>query len=168
MSSHADERHPLSLVLSRKWRQSGQWHFPKWDIVVVLPQHTTSNSDGLDCRHVHTGEDGEHFLWSGLWLEFFRDSLQSYYQNLTGMQPSLFVLCHDDDVNTGLVPITISANHADAEGHMESDGIVLSTPLVTPFSGWVADYVLRNQSILDQQLQAQQHEKKGKGKQRHV
>lgn len=166
MNPHADVRYPVSLVLSRKWQQSGQWQFPKWDIEVILPYHTTPATQVLDCRHVHTGEDGEHYLWSGMWLEFFRDSLQGYYQNLTGTQPSLFVLCHDDDVKTGLTPSVVSANHADAEGHMESDGTVLSTPLFVPFLNWVADYVLQNQTLLDQQIEAQRQEKKGKH--RHV
>lgn len=166
MNPHADVRYPISLVLSRKWQLSGQWHFPHWEVVVVLPQHTTPNSNSLDCRHVHTGEDGEHYLWSGLWLEFFRDGLQGYYQNLTGSQPALFVLCHDEDTETGLAPITVSANHADAEAHMESDGVVLTTPLVAPFSSWLAEYILDKQSILDQQLQEQHQDKKGKH--RHV
>ena len=166
MSSHADVRYPVSLVLSRQWQQSGQWQYPKWEVVVLLPQHTTPNADAPDVRHIHTGEDGEHYLWSGLWLELFRDGLQGYYQNITGMQPSLFVLCHDDDAKTGLAPTTISANHADAEAHMESDGIVLTTPLVLPFSTWLAEYILDKQLILDQQLEEQRHDKKGK--RRHV
>ena len=82
------------------------------------------------------------------------------------MQPSLFVLCHDDDAKTGLAPAIVSANHADAEGHMESDGIVLSTPLLAPFSSWVAEYILTNQTLLDKQIQEQQRERKGK--RRHV
>lgn len=132
----------------------------------MLPYHTSTNAQALDSRLIYTGEDGEHFLWSGLWLEFFRDSLQGYYLNLTGRQPSLFVLCYDDDTKTGLAPIMVSANHADAEDHMEIDGIVLSTPLIVPFSNWVADYILDNQVLLDHQLQA--HQRKPKGKHRHV
>jgi hypothetical protein len=166
MNVHADVRYPISLVLSRQWLQSGQWRFPRWEVVVVLPQHTTPDTNGLDVRHVHTGEDGEHYLWSGLWLELFRDGLQGYYQNLTAIQPSLFVLCHDGDSKTGLAPVSVSANHADAEDHMESDGIVLTTPLVLPFSSWVAEYILDKRSILDQQLADERQSKKGK--RRHV
>jgi len=162
MNPHADTRYPVSLVLSRNWQQSGQWQFPKWDVVVVLPYHTTPEAQAVNCRHVHTGEDGEHFLWSGLWLEFFRDGLQGYYQNLSGKQPSLFVLCHEDDARTGMAPAVISANHADAEGHMESDGIVLSTPLLAPFSTWVAEYILHHQTELDRQIESQGRNKKGK------
>lgn len=161
MNSQADVRYPVSIVMSRKWHRSGQWHFPKWDIVAILPYHTTPNTNGVNCRHVHKGDDGEHFLWSGLWLEFFRDSLQGYYLNLAGMQPSLFVLCYDNDTETGLAPLIVSANHADAENHMEIDGIVLSTPLLVPFSTWLANYILDNQTILDRQLQEQQHKPKG-------
>jgi hypothetical protein len=162
MNSQADVRYPVSLVLSRKWQQTGQWRFPKWEIVVVLPFHANPNTNAPDYRHVHTEQDGEHILWSGLWLEFFRDGLQGYYENLTGVQPSLFVLCHDDDSAAGLRPIVVSANHADAEGHMEIDGMVLTTPLLVPYSTWMADYILQNQTLLDRQLEAQQRAPKGK------
>jgi hypothetical protein len=166
MNTHAELRYPVSLILSCHWQRTAQWRYQQWQIVALLPQHTTPDSYTVSRRRVHTGEAGEHFLFSGLWLEFFRDGLQAYYQNLTGAKPSLFVLCHDDASSSQLTPIAISASHADAEGHMESDGIVLNTPLVAPYSTWLADYVLNNQLILDQQLHNQRQDKKGK--RRHV
>jgi Protein of unknown function (DUF3305) len=166
MNPHAERCYPLSLVLSRKWLQSAQWRYQHWDVVAILPQASSASADMDEYRRVHIENDSEHFLYSGLSLELFRDGLQAYYQNITGAQPSLFVLCHDDETYGGITPVSVSANHADAEGHLESDGIVLSTPLRAPFSGWLADYVLKNQNLLDQQLQDLRHDKKGK--RRHV
>lgn len=164
MNPHADESHPLSVILHRLWRQHGQWRYPQWQVSGLMAQHAVM-ADGLPTYHSMEAEDGgELYVWSGLSLDFFRDSLQSYYQNLTGVQPSLFVLCHDDAPQTGLAPVSVSADWADAEAHMETDGIVLSTALIVPFSNWLADYVLRNQSLLDRQIQQQSHGKKGKGK----
>lgn len=166
MNSNADARYPVALLLGRTLKQSGRWQFPRWQVLGVLPYHVSPDSDALHCRQVHAGARDDHFLWSGLWLEFFRDGLQGYYQNITGMHPSLFVLCHSDDTGNSLNPISISANHADAEAHMESDGIVLETPLIAPFSNWLADYVLVNQSVFERQLAELHHVKKGK--RRHV
>ncbi len=166
MNPHADVSYPLSIVMSRQWRQYGKWRLPHWELVALLPQPGASESATVSYRRVQTEHGDEHFVWSGLWLDLFRDGLQSYYQNLIGKQPSLFVLCRDDDVETGMAPVTISANFADAEAHMETDGVVLSTPLVAPFSNRLAEYILKNQSVLNQQMQDYKSGKKGK--RRHV
>lgn len=166
MNPTADSSYPVSLILGRTWRQSGRWRYPNWQVLGVLPYHTSPYSGKLHCRHAYSGENSEHFLWSGFWLEFFRDGLPGYYQNLTGKHPSLFVLCHSGDSDDYLSPVSISANHADAEAHLESDGIVLETPLIAPFSNWVADYVLANQSLFERQLAEFRQAKKGK--RRHV
>jgi len=164
MNPHADVSYPVSIVMQREYRQYGQWQLPHWDLVALLPQHT---GDGSQRRQPLQGEQDEgHVIWSGFWLELFRDGLQSYYQNLMGKQPSLFVLCRDDDEDTDLAPTMISANFADAEAHMETDGIVLSTPLVAPFSNWLAEYILSQQPALEKQLQDHKHGKKDK--RRHV
>lgn len=163
MNPHADVSYPVSIVMRREYRQYGQWQLPHWDLVELMPQHTTA---GMDKAQPLPGEADDQMIWSGFWLDLFRDGLQSYYQNLMGKQPSLFVLCRDDDVDTGLAPTMVSANFADAEAHMETDGIVLSTPLAEPFSNWLAEYILNNQPVLERQLQ--EHKGGKKGKRRHV
>jgi hypothetical protein len=166
MNPYADASYPVSVVLSRRWRQQGQWQFPYWDIVELLPRHTQAQSNDREYARVQTDKEDEQYVWSDMWLDLFRDGLQSYYQNLTGKRPSLFVLCRDDHPETGVAPVTISANFADAEAHMETDGIVLSTPLIAPFSKWLADFVLQNQPALNRQVQ--EHKGGKKGKRRHV
>lgn len=166
MHPHADVSYPVTLILSRQWRQYGQWRLPYWDVAGLLPQPRDAKPGSVTWRRVEAEQDEEHLLWSGLWLDLFRDGLQSYYQNLTAGQPCLFILCRDDDPETGMAPTSVSANLADAEAHMETDGIVLTTPLIEPFSNWLAQYVLNNQNALEQQLRAHKHTKKGK--RRHV
>lgn len=168
MNPHADEHFPVSVVLSRRWREHGQWRFPHWDIVAVMAEHRVPVSHPVEPTfHREAQEDGsEHFIWTGLWLELFRDSLQAYYQNLTAQQPTLVVLCRDDHEETGVAPVAVSANFADAEAHMETDGVVLATLMDAPFSKWLAEYVLKHQDYLNQQMQ--EHKKGKKGKKRHV
>lgn len=166
MSTQADIRYPVSLILGRSWQYNGHWKFPRWEVVATLPYQTSPGSDGICCHDITRDKSSDNFLWSGLWFELFRDGLQGYYQNLTGQYPSLFILCHSDDSGNELNPIAISGNHADAEAHMESDGIVLETPLISPFSGWLADYILENQAIFEQQLADSQ--RSGKGNRSHV
>jgi len=166
MNPHADASYPVSVVLSRHMLHKGQWQFPSWEIVELLPRHTPPQEDGQDYARIQNDKGEEQFIWSDMWLDLFRDGLQSYYQNLTGKHPSVFVLCRDDHPETGMAPVSVSANFADAEAHMETDGMVLSTPLIPPFSKWLADYVLHNESVLNRQVQ--EHKGGKKGKRRHV
>lgn len=168
MNPHADEHFPVSVVLKRHWRQHGQWRFPQWDVVSVVAETRVPVSQAPEPAYQRRQDEREdaYFEWSNLWLELFRDGLQAYYQNLMGQKPSLFILCRDDHEHTGVAPVAISANFADAEAHMETDGVVLDTPLEAPFSKWIADYVLNNQHALDRQMQ--DHKAGKKGKKRHV
>jgi len=153
-------QYPVALLLNRHWLQTGQWRHPSWTIVSVLPACGEDALVSPACTRIHSAEHDQDFLWHGLWLELSRNGLQGYYENLTGSNPSLFVLCHELDEEPGLAPISISASHADAEAHMESDGTVLVSPLNAPFAGWLANFVLQNRSIFEHQLDRIQHGKK--------
>lgn len=171
------ERHyPVTVVLHKIWRQHRQWRYPDWLVSgVIAADHSAQQvvnsghagviGDGkgsvpADYRK-HTDQNGdEHFVWQGLRFSLYRDGLTSYFLNLHGSRPSLFVLCRDDNENTGLEPITVSADFSDAEAHMETEGTVLTTPLVTPFDVWIADYILQNKPHLEKQGQQRKKHKR--------
>jgi len=158
----ADIRYPVTLLLNRSWLQTGQWRHSGWSVISVLPATNGDVASPASYTQVHAAERDQDFLWRGMWLELFRDGLQAYYENLTGSRPSLFVLCHEQDEEPGLAPVSITASLADAEAHMESDGTVLATPLRDPFAGWLANFVLKNRAVFDHQLDSLQRTKKGR------
>lgn len=158
----ADKIFPVRLLLNRDNLHLGPWHYPQWSVISVLPDDSVEELSHPRCHEVHSHRNNQKYLWSGLYLELFRDELNAYYQNLTGAHPSLFILCDETDNTPGLMPVCITANHGDAEAHMESDGTVLATPLEAPYLGWLADFILKNQSLFESQLNEMQHEKKGK------
>jgi hypothetical protein len=148
MEEHGEFTHPVTLVLARRWRLQQRWRYPDWHLVAVLPG---SGGDAGGCQVLQTGQDEEHFIWSAYSLRLYQDSLPAYYDNLTGSQPMLFVLCHEDPLR-GLLPVTVTADHSEAEAHMETGDTVLSAPLQPPLSGWVARYILEHQDYLSEKV----------------
>ena len=148
MAGHNEFTHPVRLVLLRSWRRQQRWRYADWRLVAVLPG---SGGEADGCRVLETGQDEEHFIWSGCSLRLFRDGLPAYYENLTGRLPMLFVLCHENPRH-GLVPVTVTADHSEAEAHMETGDTVLSMPLQPPLSRWVAEYILEHQDYLTEKI----------------
>ncbi len=85
---------------------------------------------GRDARGTSIRSDAgeEHFLWGGLRLDLFRDAAESYWANLTGSQPSLFILCSEDEQGV-MVPRVVTADHDEACSGVEVNDRVFSAPI---------------------------------------
>jgi hypothetical protein len=158
MTVHNEFTHPVTLVLQRHMRRQQRWRYPDWRLVAVLPG---SGAEAGGCRVLRTGPDEEHYVWSGYSLRLYRDGLPAYYENLTGGQPMLFVLCHEDPRH-GLLPVTVTADHSEAEAHMETGDTALSMPLQPPLSQWVAHYILEHQDYLTEKVRTPQRKRSRK------
>ncbi len=77
---------------------------------------------------IHGDADEAHFLWGGLRLDLYRDAAESYWVNLTGSQPSLFVLCTEQE-DAGLVPQLVTADQNEACSGVEGDDRVFAAPI---------------------------------------
>ena len=177
-TSNMLERHyPVTVVVNKVWRQHRQWRYPDWVVSGVIPEghlsedlhldssshfaNDSENKPQTDYRKFSEESGSEHFIWPGLQFSLYRDGLTSYFHNLNSEQPCLFILCRDDNDQTGLEPFAVSADFSDAEAHMETEGAVLTTPLVPPFDKWIADYVLQNKVHLEKQAQqSKKHKRK--------
>jgi hypothetical protein len=160
------ERHyPVTVVIDRIWREHRQWSYQDWVVSGVIPEEPHNDEENVPVSQVQRFADdsgAEHYIWKGMQLSLYRDGLTSYFHNLQSEQPFLFVLCRDDDEQKGLVPVAVSANFADAEAHMETEGTVLTTPLCHPFDKYLADYVLHNKMYLEKQARQSGKRKRNK------
>jgi hypothetical protein len=77
---------------------------------------------------IHADENEEHFLWGGFRLELYRDATASYWANLTGTSPSLFVLC-DEQESGELLPKMVTADQEEASAGVEVNEKVFSVPI---------------------------------------
>ena len=117
---------PVAVVMSRRMVERGRWRVPSWDVAgVVAGAQVDASARGTP---IAGNGDEEQFLWGGLRLELYRDAVRSYWANLTGTQPSLFVLCHDDGAGT-LVPKMVTADQDEASAGVEVDERVFSAQI---------------------------------------
>lgn len=165
MTDALERHYAVTVVMKKVWRLHRQWRYPSWQVSGVLPADCSGsdynsqdartglgeNADQQDTRQLTDDDGNEHFIWSDLPFSLYRDGLTSYFQNLSSPQPYLFVLCREDSDKSALEPFLVSADFADAEAHMETEGTVLTAPLNAPFNTWIADYVLQNKTYLEKQ-----------------
>lgn len=118
---------PVAVVLGRRMVAGRGWKVPHWRVVGVV---SGAQLPGPDTRGVpvHSAEDEEHFLWGGLRLDLYRDAAESYWVNLTGAQPSLFVLCSEQEGGQ-LVPALVTADQNEACSGVEGDERVFAASI---------------------------------------
>ena len=118
---------PVAVVMARKTVTGKGWQVPSWRVVGVV---SGAELAGREARgmSIRSGGGEEHFLWGGLHLELFRDAAESYWANLTGSQPSLFVLCTEEDQGR-LVPKAVTADQDEACSGVEVSDRVFSAPI---------------------------------------
>ncbi|HKK14784.1 MAG TPA: DUF3305 domain-containing protein [Gammaproteobacteria bacterium] len=131
---------PVSLVLQcRRIARSG-WSVPHWELlgVVAGEQAGTEAEAG---RVVRDGDGCRRYLWNGFRLQLHRDGAESYWHNLVGRNPSLFVVLQQND-DGEMYPVRVSANYDEAGAHLEADDTVLSAPMPPEVYRWLEDYVV--------------------------
>ena len=125
---------PVAVIMGRRVVSRSGWSVPSWRVVGVV---AGENLPGRDARAVPIRSDGdeEQFLWGGLRLELYRDASESYWVNLIGQQPALFVLCIEAE-DGSLEPQFVTADPHEAGSGVEGNDRVFSAPIppeVYPF-----------------------------------
>lgn len=135
-------RHPVSVIMERQPAPEHRWIDVRWELLGVIPNWP----DGADPQqptrlHEHAGV--EQYLYTGFEIRLYRDCTESYWHNLAGKQPSLFVVLREDD--DGIPhPFRVTANYDEAGAYMEADGTVMSAPMPEEICRWLERYVAEN------------------------
>lgn len=140
--SVSDTEFPVSVILQQQQLTRGPWTFPSWTVVGVVAGERIAG-DELECQLIRAEDGKEQLLWRGLVVRLYRDAAESYWYNLVGRQPSLFVMCREDEEH-GLRPCHVSANYDEAGAYMEADEQVFSTPLPPEVYLWIEQFVVEH------------------------
>ena len=131
---------PLAVVLARKEISRSGWTLASWDGVAVLAGERFRA--GQARRELLQSIDGvEHYLWDGLKLELFRDAAETYWFNLTGGQPSLFIICSEEDGGE-LSPVSVTADHDQSTSAVEADYKVFAVPIPAEVLAEIEEFVM--------------------------
>ena len=118
---------PVAVVMARKTVAGKAWNVPSWRVVGVVSGATLPGREAQGT--LLRSDDGEaQFLWGGLKVDLFRDAAASYWANLTGTQPALFILC-SEDADGRMVPRAVTADQDEACSAVEVDDRVFSAPM---------------------------------------
>jgi hypothetical protein len=118
---------PVAVVMARRFVTGKGWQVPSWRVVGVVSGADPAIQDARGTSILSDAQE-EQFLWGGLHVELFRDAAGSYWANLTGSQPALFILCHEDEQGR-LVPKAVTADQDEASSGVEVDDRVFSAPI---------------------------------------
>ena len=131
---------PLAVVLERFIDPAKKWSYPTWRI------HRFLTGDGLPGESAETvvnvDEHTRHTIHTGFTLDLYKDGSEGYWYNLLSEQPYLFVICEGDYGAREIQPMAITANQDEANGHLESDDMVLSAPMPPEITLLLERYVV--------------------------
>ena len=133
---------PVAVVIERREVVQGRWRVPAWAAVSILPGgHLTKKPAGSTL--IRQDDEAEQYLISGLKLELYRDSAESYWYNLTGENAALYVICHENPEG-GLDPFLVTADRDEAMAGLEGDAQVFSTPISPEIYHQIEQFILEH------------------------
>ena len=137
-----DSEFCVSAIMEREEIQHGPWRVPRWRLLSFVAGEAMER-DGARAQLIHDEPGREQWLWTGFRVRLYRDCSESYWYNLVGKQPSLFLICqHDPDGK--VIPLAVTANYDEAGAHMEADDEVFSAPIPPEMHRWLEQYVMDN------------------------
>lgn len=113
-----------------------------WSALGVLPAE--GKSTGVSCTSIYQCDSSEQFLFEGYCIELFADDAESYYANLTGRQPGVFVVCEQEEEDDALHPLLVTVSYDEMASYVEVDTPVFDLPIPPPIYEWVEGWVLEN------------------------
>ena len=131
---------PVAVVLERFIDPGKKWSYPTWRVYSIL----TGSSIPAEGAESTTDVDPNtrHSIHTGYTLDLFKDGSEGYWYNLLSDQPYLFVVCEGEYGASELRPMVVTANQDEANGHLESEDVVLSTPMPAEITILLERYVI--------------------------
>jgi hypothetical protein len=140
LAQELGDRLPVSVITAHEPVTGNLWISDRWRVLGVVA------GSGLEAAKerrtlLRTGPEGEQYLWSALSIELRKSDVESYYYNLVGGNPSVYVYCRHDDSGE-LVPQQITLEYIDAMAHQESGNETFSVPMPPEVYKRVEQFVL--------------------------
>lgn len=133
---------PLAVITAREPVEDNRWIDERWRVVGVVAG--AANAGGNIVRSLlRSGPDGEQYLWSGFVLRLRPSEADSYYYNIVGQNPSLYVYCAQDDSGEPC-PRSITAEYIDAMSHSETGNASHAVPMPPEVYRCIEQYVLEH------------------------
>jgi hypothetical protein len=129
---------PVSVIVTHHGVKGNAWVAGRWDVAGAVAGRI---DDTVGRKLIHDDGEVRQYLCSGLRVELYRDDAESYYYNLMGERPSLFVICRQE-AGEALRPVLLTLSYDETVSYMEVDDAVYSVPMPPDIYRWVEKFVL--------------------------
>jgi hypothetical protein len=131
---------PVAVVLDRELDQGSRWGYPTWRVHEVVAGEGIAQLGGKSVIGANAGT--RRTVHTGFTLDLFKDGSEGYWYNLLSEEPYLFVVCEGEYSAMEIRPMHVTANQDEANGHLESDDIVLPVPMPAEITALLERYVI--------------------------
>jgi hypothetical protein len=137
------DRFPVSVIIAQEPVQNMRWISERWTVLgVVGGQNVTEGT--IERKLIRAGQEGNQYLWTGFSLTLLRSAADSYYYNLMGKSPSVYVVCHRKEEGKEITPFLTTVEYIAATAYGEVNTEVFAVPMPPEIYRWVEQFVLEN------------------------
>ncbi len=144
LRNEVGDRFPVSVITERRAVADRRWTSEQFEVVGVVAGSPGAGEAGRRRAVMRESDAGAHVLWTGFSIELFKDEAESYYCNLRGEHPSVFVVCRQEDDDPELVPFLVTLSYDESASYLEVDDQVFSVPIPPELYVWLERYVVAN------------------------
>ncbi|UCH54030.1 MAG: DUF3305 domain-containing protein [Pseudomonadota bacterium] len=132
---------PVGVVTVHETVSGNPWINERWRVVGVLAGETLGTTRGR--RSIRRGQDSEEFLWTGLTLRLTPVEADSYYHNLIGRAPAVYVKTQAENDGEP-IPIQVSIEYIEALAFDEAGNDSHAVPMPPDIYRIVERFVLEH------------------------
>ena len=134
------EVYPVAVLASRERVKGNAWIDERWRVLGVVAADDRATGD-IRRETVRTDADAEQYLWTGLKLVLRASEADSYYYNLLGTNPQIYVLTQLNDDGEP-VPIEVSLEYSEALAFSEFGNESYAVPMPAELYCRIEQFVL--------------------------
>lgn len=135
-------QYPVAVLVAYHVVHDNRWIDGRWAVTGVVAGKQSDNA-GIRCQLIHSSDETQQYLWTGLVIELHADDAESYYCNLMSDHPGVFVVCNEE-AGEALRPAIATLSYGEAASYMETDQRVERVAMPAELYRRLEQYVLAN------------------------
>lgn len=146
---------PVSVIVAQEPVVNSPWVQERWSVLGVVAGEQVAQAH-REQKLIRSSPEGKQYLWTGFTLHLFRSTADSYYVNLTGRTPSVYVVGQRDETGA-LTPVLATVEYLEATGYAEADYEVFAVPMPPEIYRWVEAFVLEHYTPEEKKAKRKHH-----------
>ena len=140
-ASGMHDRIALAVVTAHEPVHGNPWISDRWRVLGVVAGEAPGSM--RERRLMRSAPEAQEYLWTGLVLRLNASEADSYYYNLIGDNPSVYVFGKRDDEGE-FIPTAVSIDYIDAMAYAESGNEMFAVPMPPEVYRRVEQFVLEH------------------------